>query len=474
LKENKISNILRCTVFNDLLLKCFFIAATLGTASPFIHIVVAPFMKVLLAWGIILLGYKICTNWRMYLNKYYILLAAFCVSYGITILLNRGMNFSANMKALAYMVVIFGVIFCLDFHKSKEQMIREMKVMTLVFVGVSFLLAAASLYTYVFSVKGHAMYNGQWVYYGMFENRLWGLYNPNTGSAINTLTILLISGYWIFFRPKRKVMKAFFVINVLCHYFCLLLTNSRTALYTLIIGVGMLIFLSGQYYWHGERLKVSILLKQAVFALLGCVIVFVSVEPVRAGLSYVPSAVKYVKVNVLGDEGSGKIEKEELERLEEEEERPGGIFTGRTVLWKAGIDTFKEAPVFGVSRENIFERVDRNLHDKYWEKDLERGGLHNIYLTVLVSSGIVGFVIFIAFIIIYAVKAIRYAFSQKARKENGFVLCLLAISAVQLMMEFLEARILYQVGIFYIIFWCIAGYALYFIDKPEESKNNEH
>ena len=95
MKENKISNILRCTVFNDLLLKCFFIAATLGTASPFIHIVVAPFMKVLLAWGIILLGYKICTNWRMYLNKYYILLAAFCVSYGITILLNRGMNFSA-------------------------------------------------------------------------------------------------------------------------------------------------------------------------------------------------------------------------------------------------------------------------------------------------------------------------------------------------------------------------------------------
>ena len=97
-------------------------------------------------------------------------------------------------------------------------------------------------------------------------------------------------------------------------------------------------------------------------------------------------------------------------------------------------------------RENIFERVDRNLHDKYWEKILKRGGLHNIYLTVLVSSGIVGFVIFIAFIIIYAVKAIRYAFSQKARKENGFVLCLLAISAVQLMMEFLEARILYQVG----------------------------
>ena len=110
--------------------------------------------------------------------------------------------------------------------------------MTLVFVGVSFLLAAASLYTYVFSVKGHAMYNGQWVYYGMFENRLWGLYNPNTGSAINRSHFVDFR-LLIFFRPKRKVMKAFFVINVLCHYFCLLLTNSRTALYTLIIGVGI-------------------------------------------------------------------------------------------------------------------------------------------------------------------------------------------------------------------------------------------
>ena len=68
------------------------------------------------------------------------------------------------------------------------------------------------------------------------------------------------------------------------------------------------------------------MLKQAVFALLGCVIVFVSVEPVRAGLSYVPSAVKYVKVNVLGDKGRGKIEKEELEQLEERGRTSGRHF----------------------------------------------------------------------------------------------------------------------------------------------------
>ena len=169
-----------------------------------------------------------------------------------------------------------------------------------------------------------------------------------------------------------------------------------------------------------------------------------------------------------------KIEQEELERLEEEEERPGGILTGRTELWEAGLKTFVESPVFGVTRENITERVGANLADKYWENDLARGGLHNIYLTVLVSSGIVGFVLFMAFILIYVVKAIRYVFSAEARKQNGFVMCLITISAVLLIMEFLEARILYQVGIFYIIFWCIAGYVLCFTDKTRREVSDGH
>ena len=470
MNDDKLINLLKYTVFNDLLFKCVFIVAALGAASPFVHLVISPFMKILLAWGAVILLYKLCVNRKMFFNKYYIILGAFCISYGITVLLNRELNFGANAKALMYMVVIFSVIFTVDFQKSRETILRELKIIALVFTIASFFLAAGSLYTYIFSLKGHAMYNGQWVYYGMFENRLWGLYNPNTGSAINTLTLLMISGYWIFFRPKRKALQVFFVIDGLCHYFCLLLTNSRTALYTLIIGAGILIFLSGQYYWQKEKIKPKVVLRQIIFALIGCVVIFISVSPIRAGLSYVPSAVKYVSENIFGTGSDQKIEQEELERLEEEEERPGGILTGRTELWEAGLKTFVESPVFGVTRENITERVGANLADKYWENDLARGGLHNIYLTVLVSSGIVGFVLFMAFILIYVVKAIRYVFSAEARKQNGFVMCLITISAVLLIMEFLEARILYQVGIFYIIFWCIAGYVLCFTDKTGVSK----
>lgn len=470
MKENKVINLLKYTVFNDLLYKCAFIVAALGAASPFIHLVISPFMKILLAWGAVVLLYKLCVDRRMYFSKYYLILGAFCVSYGITVILNRNLNFGANAKALMYMVVILSVIFSVDLSKSRETILHELKIIALVFTIASFCLAAGSLYTYIFSLKGHAMYNGQWVYYGMFENRLWGLYNPNTGSAINTLTLLMLSGYWIFFRPKRKGLKVFFVIDGLCHYFCLLLTNSRTALYTLIIGVGMLIFLAGQYYWQKEKFDFKVLARQIIFALIGCAVIFISVTPIRAGLSYVPSAVKYVNENIFGSGSNQKIEQEELDRLEEEEERPGGILTGRTELWEAGLKTFFEDPVFGVTRENITDRVGANLTDKYWENDLARGGLHNIYLTVLVSSGIVGFVLFMAFILIYVVKSIRYAFSSKARKQNGYAMCLITISAVMLIMEFLEARILYQVGIFYIIFWCIAGYVLYFTDKTDVSK----
>lgn len=463
--------ILKKTIFNSTLFICLFLAAELGSASPFIHLALAPLLKIFLVWGFVLFLYQLLMNFKKFLNIYYALLFGFVVLYGITVLLNRDMNFSANIKALMYMLMIFAVVTNYDISANPQEVLKQAKAVILTFVSVSFVLALVSFGTFLLSMKGHGMYNGQWVYYGMFENRLWGLYNPNTGSAINTLSILMILGYWMFFKTKKVWLRIFFVINMLVHYFCLLLTNSRTALYTLILGIALLIFLCGQYYWlaQGKKAKLFRLVKQICLIAVCCLAVFVSVSPVREGLSYMPGVVKMAKVNLgLSDKKTEKPQKEDLTRLEEEENRPGGILTGRTELWKAGLETFKESPVFGITRENIPERVEKNLKDDYWLRDLQRGGLHNIFITVLVSSGSVGFIVFMAFIVLLSVKILRHIFSRRIVGEHGVTQVMITIIFVMLIMECLESRILYQVSVFYVLFWLMVGFALYFIDRAKK------
>lgn len=473
MKSNSIFYSIKNIVLNEFWLKMCFLISMLLSASPFIHLVIAPFIKILLVWGMLILIYQLLRQRERYKNVSSMLVIAFIISYGITVFVNSGMNFIANVKIWCYMMVILLVIFSVDPKKKRDAIVYEIKQIIWAFTIVSFCLSVVSFGTFVFSIKGHGMYESQWVYYGMFENRLWGIYNPSTGSAINTISILLLAGYWIYFKPQKKVVRAVLCMEMIIHYFCLLLTNSRTALYTLIIGVAGLIFLTIGYYSKKKEFSIKKLAVQIACALLGCCILFTTVNPIREGLAYVPGLVKIFVNSVEEGETKEEIEKEELTRMEELEERPGGILTGRTELWKAGIQTFKESPLFGIARENVNIRVANNLEDDYWLRDLQRGGLHNIYITVLVCSGIVGFVFFVLIVLSLLAKCIKYVFSEKMKQNQGIPLIIIPVLIVQLIMEFLEARILYQVNIFYIIFWCIAGYFMFFFNQSEKDIINE-
>lgn len=463
------------SVFNVLLFKSVFLAVTLAIASPFVHLILGDYVKVLLIWGFLIIVYQLFRQRSKFKNPYLILLVLFAGLYGITILLNRQLNFSANLKALMYMVLIFVVIYGYGKERDKDTALREIKVLIITFLCVAFCMALASFITYMFSIKGHVVYNEQWVYYGMFENRLWGIYNPSTGSAINTISILLSLGYW-FYEASRKWEKILLAVNIFIHYICLILTNSRTALYTLIFGAGLILFLWIIYIRKEDKKpEFKTVLKSVVVSAAACIILVLSVSPVKEAFSYLPGVVSNMRKDdsTIKKSDKKKIEKEQLTRLEELENRPGGILTGRTELWEAGIKTFTEAPLFGITRENIPDRVGKNLDDNYWMRDLQRGGVHNIYLTVLISSGAAGFIPFMIFIVLLIIAILKTFYKCVISKENGIYLCIAVVLSIQLIMECLEGRILYQVGGFYSLFWCLAGYVTYFIEKDKVNKNSK-
>ena len=82
-----------------------------------------------------------------------------------------------------------------------------------------------------------------------------------------------------------------------------------------------------------------------------------------------------------------------LERLQGTiDEIEGGTLTGRTIIWEAGLEAFLESPLVGNGYASFSAAV---------EPRLGRGrGAHNAYLSVAVGTGIIGFGLFIAVILV--------------------------------------------------------------------------
>ncbi|MBP5292190.1 MAG: O-antigen ligase family protein, partial [Lachnospiraceae bacterium] len=154
-----------------------------------------------------------------------------------------------------------------------------------------------------------------------------------------------------------------------------------------------------------------------------------------------------------------------------------GVLTGRPMLWYAGFRTFLESPVFGVTRENLSQRVGVNLTDPGWMPDLEAGGVHNGPLTVLICSGLAGFLPMMVFAIVLLRRLLRGLSvllsgrisgdtdSMGKTKARGMADVGIAFAgavtlvALILAAEVTESRILYQVNVFFAFFWTICGYA---------------
>jgi hypothetical protein len=145
-----------------------------------------------------------------------------------------------------------------------------------------------------------------------------------------------------------------------------------------------------------------------------------------------------------------------------------GMLTGRPMLWLAGFRTFLEAPVFGVTRENLSQRVGENLSDKGWMPDLEAGGIHNGPLTVLVCSGLAGFVPLLAFAVMLLrrfTRALLPLLTGHTDRVTGSEAEIAALAGAVILVimfmaaEMTESRILYQVNAFFVFFWTVCGYA---------------
>ena len=464
-------------IFSRCTYKILFLLTTALITIPYIREKIEFFIDILMIYGFVIIGYELLRGkllGALRSTKTAFFLGGFALSYAITILINQMQVFN-GFKTLAFMVLFFVLFFLFPQGTTKEQITKEIKIVSAVIVVITSILSAISFILYVFSISGtYTTGNGIYqAYYGMFEFRLWGLYNPNTSATLTIISILLSISFILAKRKKRVIIPL--IINIFIQFSVLLLTGSRAGYYVLAGATAFGVFFGMVYVFKNFTVKnASIAILSATVSLL----IFFAVGAVlREGLAYVPGLTTYVLsepeevVEEAKIEQKERIDKVDLDRFEDPNAPESTAFANRLDIWQASFKEFCEAPIFGVGRENVVNRATENLKDKKWSYHFKFGNTHNIYLCVLVSSGIVGFLILGSFAVITAGKSAKYV-AKTYKKINiwflsSFIMCLMMYAT-----EFVESRILYKVCIFSTLFWIYCGY-MYKLSKLEEADQTE-
>ena len=474
-------------ILNRMTFKFLLVMAMMLMAVPYIREKIGFITNLMLVYGYVIVGYELLKGklWStLRTTKTAMFLGGFALSYFITVLINKT-HLIGELKSLAFMVLLFVLCFLFPNDTRKDDLIKEVKIISAEITWITFIFGLISFILYVFSVSGTYMTdNGLYqAYYGMFEARLWGIYNPNTSATMTVLSIFL--SFVFIVANKKKRIKILLAFNIFMQFCVLLLTGSRAGTYVMAGVVAFFVFFAIVYKIKNFTCKTACI--SISCAALSLCIFFVVGALLREGLAYVPGLTKCIttsteaifeeitegKVSEEAEkkEKSNKIDKVDLNRPQGPNAEEDSAFANRIDIWQACLTEFLEDPIFGIGHKNVFERSVDNLEDQKWRYHFKYGNTHNIYLCVLVSSGIIGFLIMGSFATITVSRSIKTVV-KTYKKINIWFLAAFALCLMLFATEFVESRILFKIGIFGTVFWIYCGY-MYKLSKIERIENSE-
>ena len=106
--------------------------------------------------------------------------------------------------------------------------------------------------------------------------------------------------------------------------------------------------------------------------------------------------------------------------VEERVNKDSDSFNGREPRWQAGLNMWKEKPIWGWGPD-AFRREAYRFRDDGIRKNFNNGAIENDYLDVMVTSGLVGFLPYLIFLIIPLIGSVFLFFKARAPGWRGFI-----------------------------------------------------
>ena len=403
----------------------------------------------LLIWALVIIGHDIYKK-EFKIKKNYSLLM---LVQGFILLLATILNSYSDLNSYVIAImqlVIYLLIFNNPASMTKKDIVEEVK---MIIPLVNVLVGFASLVSIgMFIVRFSSLANG-WTL-GMVGSRLFGVYfNSNPAAFLACITIVLAL---IAIRENFKG-KPWYLVNIGVQIVYILLTKCRVALIILVV----IIIMVG-YYFLIRRRPYSMF--KRIMLVLGLVFIITSASLLGQGIvEFVPQMqgiaskeTSRFQTDKIKEAGhlliSGDIEDfyKGLTIIDE-------VSNGRVSLTKAALQIWQTDPLIGIGANN-FKKIGIQETDvlEYWAVQVVHS--HNVFLEALVTTGVIGFIIFVIFFF----NCVLMSFNVLKVSQGKEIYFIVQMFIMIVLSEFIGG--LSDYGVFYIyslsatLAWCFLGY----------------
>ncbi|MBQ8539636.1 MAG: O-antigen ligase family protein [Ruminococcus sp.] len=460
---------LRAVITNNSLFRISYIVCLFFCNVSFIQVPAYVSLVFLFLWGVFLLFYNERKRRVFTKTRFGLWLLAFVFFSTITAVIHIADNFLYNMVIQFHVCICFFIFYGLhtekhlNFRRELYSVCRFM-VYTTTIVGVMGLACMmAGISFEVMSIK-----------FIIYENRFTGIYsNPNTLGFVSVVALfcvhMLTKTNFIEISGQERVSRIWLLSAVAINGMSLFLCDSNGAIVLIVFYVITFVL----YKMFGSEREFS--KKQIVVKLVALMI---------AGV-FVTSSVFFVRFftqagfTEILEKAEAGLQIEKTEGMEEDmfyaTERitfghlNKNLDSGRFRLWRQAASLFSDFPLFGIGKGNVYDYGETKFDNGIAFSDIYGEALskfatdfHNGYATILVCSGIVGFVLFSLFGLRFAKHISIHVFKAKNLKES-ILPCMYSFLCAYLVYAFFEKALLYDVSFTVLFFWLIMGYVSCFL-----------
>lgn len=438
----------------------------------FIQIPAYVLLVFLFLWGAGLAIYNQKVNKTFFKLRFGLWVGAFLAVSFLSILLNFSVTIFYSLIMFMHVVICFFVFYGMhtepdfDFRTELYSVARFIVYITTVanIIGIICLMFNFTFEWY-------------WIKFTIYENRFTGIYvNPN---LLGFSSIVSVVCCHMLYKEKLmksvsqpRVSKIWIFSCIATNIFSLILCDSNASL-VLALGYAIVYVV---YIFFADKTGLSaskIILKIVALAVVGSFLICSALmfrTICQTGFSVVMSKTNSVISLITGgDDIASEIAQDKPAKEKNDvtfEHENENLDSGRFKLWKESINLFKISPIIGISNGNIVlfseEYSNGVLNYSYHKSDL-----HNGFLTILVSTGIIGFIIFGIFGFRFAKHSAQHLFLQKKTFRNDVYPCLFAFLFAYLAYAMFEKALLYDISFMVMWFWLMMGYMSCYIAKFE-------
>lgn len=466
LKRNSANNVFlnistfRIVYLCSMFLGSFFFVEPIGHAIKYISLV----------WAFMLIYHYYFKPKRFLKVMHSRWLILFLIATLATAVIHIMDNFFLNILLLLHAVVCFFVLFGMHTERNKKRVRKELYIVaTVILVATTVGMIASFAVLPLGAMKIKFLYSTYRLV--IYENRFTGVFiNPNLLGFYSVLAIVmahilskdeLYSNIGKFVRFPLWFLVATSVINLIG----LFMSDSNGAILLLtgyIVGVSIYKFLGGM-----PSINIPALMLRGVAIILVAVISLGLLLGVRTVVNKSASYLMNHNHQIVEQKPNKPAVKNNNKNIVTFAHENENLDSGRLALLEKAVKIFYNYPILGVGKENIVLFGQRILN-----KGLKYTDLHNGYLTILVSNGLVGFVLFIGFAVSMCRQTIKSLFLEKRNLKNSPYVCLFAFVFAYCIYAVIEKTMLWEHTFMVATFWYMLGYLSYYVKKYDHNDDS--